>query len=55
MEEDYQGMVFRSCLQVFGYQDVEADGVLIDGFVMYCADASPYLVLWNIFGYLRHA
>lgn len=43
-------MVFRSCLQIFGYQDVEADGVLIDAFVMYCADASPYLVLWDVSG-----
>lgn len=43
-------MVFSSCLQIFGYQDVDADGVLIDGFVIYCADASPYLVLWNVSG-----
>lgn len=38
METDYEGILFSFWLQIFWYQDIDADRVLIDDFVAGAVD-----------------
>ena len=47
METDHQRTFLRSWVQILGYQDVDADGVLIDDFVAGAVNVEGGELFWG--------